>query len=317
MNFSLTNLPSFILQKFNNNNYTSKNKHITLLHNFSSLLQSKNIPKNPKLEIFDPSHNKQNYYKSTHSLSIIDSFNNIDNKFPTFIPFEYKTTSYFTIPFNNRDKIIHAIMTANDPIWLILPDKTKEKIIYNLRIDLSKNFNMLYNHSVYRFYFSKENNTLPSSKDELYTSIINNNIDISPVFIHLLSDYLNVNILQVSSKGYQWLSIFIIQRATIIIWTNESETGCILHKNYTEHIRPITENNPILLHFQDLFEDRTFKINIAYNPKTSKLDKFLKTKSFIDLKNMALNHNISLKDNCDKNKTKHTIIKELLIYLSP
>ena len=265
------------------------NENIESLKEFAHLLQSKNIPANKRISI--------NYSQKKHDDSLIEDNTFTSESLPDF--FSNATDNYYTISFTGNEQKLHAIMTANDPAWVVFSRSSQNKILYNFKIKLSTEFNALYKHGIYRQY--------DESRSELYNSLMRDDVDITAAYLHLVSDCLNVNILQVYSSGYEWVSLYTQNRATLILWTHEDRSGCVLHANKKDHLQLFEFNKSLLKNLDDVQPDRIFKMNIELNPTKKKYLTELKKKNKQEICEIANLKNIEI-----LSKKKDDIIKEIL-----
>ena len=303
-------IPLFLKEAYENKDdkiTTRMNENIESMKEYSQFIQSKNIPANKRLSI--------NYCYKNDSIKFEDeNFQSepLPDFFSTDFSFEKKSDEkfsedkfsdekfseedFFTIPFTGNEQKLHAIMTANDPAWVVFSKSSQNKILYNFKIKLSTEFNSLYKRSIYKQY----------DDSQLYNSLMRDDVDISAAYLHLVSDYLNVNILQVYLHGYEWVSLFNPNRATLLLWTHEDRSGCVLHTDGKSHLQLFEVNKLLLKNLDDVQPDRIFKMNIELNPLKKKYLTELRKKSKAELCEIAELKNIST------DKKKDDIIKELM-----
>jgi hypothetical protein len=285
-------------------------ERILSLTEYSAYSQSKNIPVNRRLIVDDKIE-----YINTSNTSFLDDLVDGDFKSEPLPYFISNIDDYFTISFSGNEQKLHAIMTANDPTWIVFPKSTQNKILYNLKISLSTEFSKLYKFSVFRHYkiINNENDTV-HTRDSLYNSLMRDDVDITESYLHLISEYLNVNIAQVYSCGYDWVSYFKPERATIILWTYGEKSGCVLHSSGTKHLH--FDNLQILQNLVHINPERTLKMNIELYPERKKYLSELKKLKKIDIQNIAEKKKIEIYYFNSKNKsiliTKDSLIQSIM-----
>jgi hypothetical protein len=309
-------LPAFIVNTYDNK---TEEMHKIMTQNILKLntscfqsLQSKNIPKNQKLP--------ENYCETTSSLyknlKFMNDFSNIKDIFdssfelPDFIPDYYVKNGYYTIKNNEQEKNLHAILSFIDPTFYSFPTKTKNKILVELKRELSLNFDTLYNHAIFRYY--------KVSRNELYASLSRDDLKISIPFLHLISEYLKVNIIILYRENvYEFASYFCKCKPTIILWDDATMAGCLIHTNEEKYLLPYREKeedmrtHPVFSQMKDIYSERTENIKIISEPEKNKLKKTLTKMKVLEIKKIALEKSLSLsRDN--KNKTKNELIQELI-----
>jgi hypothetical protein len=292
-------------------------KKIMTLNIYSSQLQSNSIPNNRKISI-DANMNPSIAKTSSVDNDVIQTFETSE-KLPNFMPFEYKNSdNYFTVPFSGTEQKLHAIMTANDPIWIVLSKKTQNSILYNFKISISTEFNKLYKYQIYRHYFVKSgdeqltnNDNQKNGRDILYNAFSKDDVEISSPYLHMISDFLDVNIIQMYDYGYEWVSLFIRERATLILWTHDGKSGCLLHKNKKNHLSPINENSSLFLNSADIYGERTEKINIESDPIKKKYLTLLKKQKKCEIEKIALSKSLNIfkeKSNSSENPPSSQVL---------
>ena len=263
------------------------NENIESLKEFAHFIQSKNIPANKRLSI--------NYVHTTQSVSMDDE-QFTSEPLPDF--FSNTDDNYYTISFTGNEQKLHAIMTANDPAWVVFSKSSQNKILYNFKIKLSTEFSALYKHGIYRQY--------DESRSVLYNYLMRDDVDITDSYLHLVSDYLKVNILQVYSHGYEWVSLYTPNRATLLLWTHGNKSGCVLHTDGKSHLQLFEFNQSFVQNLDDLKPERIFKMNIELNPLKKKYLTELNKKTKAEICEIAHLKNITT------NKKKNDLIQEIM-----
>lgn len=292
-----------LLRLYSSNESLKEKGCLEKLHKYAKWMQSASIPQNARLSIDD----NVNIGKSPSMNNIIEKeWDKSVCNLPDFIPFEYKTSSYYTVSFNGRERLLHALMSAHENKWLVYPEKTKEDIIFQLKIKLSEHFQQHFTYSIYKNYKLNEKSL---NKNTLYTLIRTDDMDIHPGIIHLISEYLNLNIVVINKEGYNLYCNWIPERCSVFLWDDGHNAGCILHKNCTEHLRPVLnkDDHPIFLHLNDLNSKRTQEINIASQPEIKNFYSKIKKMTMKEIEEVSQKRGIDI-----QSKKKNELIGEIM-----
>jgi|TARA_B000000565_G_scaffold62565_1_gene41551 hypothetical protein len=292
-----------LLRLYSSNESLKEKGCLEKLHKYAKWMQSASIPQNARLSIDD----NVNIGKSPSMNNIIEKeWDKSVCNLPDFIPFEYKTSSYYTVSFNGRERLLHALMSAHENKWLVYPEKTKEDIIFQLKIKLSEYFQQHFTYSIYKNYKLNEKSL---NKNTLYTLIRTDDMDTHPGIIHLISEYLNLNIVVINKEGYNLYCNWIPERCSVFLWDDGHNAGCILHKNCTEHLRPVLnkDDHPIFLHLNDLNSKRTQEINIASQPEIKNFYSKIKKMTMKEIEEVSQKRGIDI-----QSKKKNELIGEIM-----
>ena len=291
-------LPTTLYNYFNQGR-ESLEMSSALMNPYAKWMQSPNIPRNTCLPIAletvenviecEPTvdewfKNLESNKQKTHSST------------PNFFPSEYKTDKFFSITHKGEQRWIHAILSANDPLYSVYSDNTKEKTVTELINKASNRFPKIYDASVFRLYGSK--------KAVIYSSLFKNTL---PSGLHIYSSIINKNILVMREIGYEWCSKICNERDTICLWEHSGEVGSILNSEQkgTINIQSILSNK------MDIYEDRTKRIELAYNKDALKKIRELTKMNISDLRNNAGDNGLSIESD-GKFLNKQDLIDNML-----
>lgn len=293
-----------LLRLYSSNDSLKQKASLENLHKYSKWIQSASIPQNVRLSIDD----------SVNIIGKSPSMNNFIEKewdksvcnLPDFIPFEYKTSSYYTVTFSGKERLLHAFMSAHDNKWLVYSDKTKDAIFFDFKIQLCEHFQKHFSYSTYKNYKFNEKSL---NRNALYTLIRSDDIDTHPGVFHLISEYMNLNIIVVNKEGYNLYCNWIPERCSVFLWDDGHKAGCILHKNGTEHLRPVSNKgeHPIFLHLNDMNYKRSQEITIASHPETKMFYSKIKKMTMKEIEDVSNKRGIDT-----QSKKKNELIGEIM-----
>ena len=297
-------IDSRLIELYGRSSSSDLKREISETYDYSRWFQSPSIPQNSRLSL-DNLPNDIGKEPSTMRILEKDWSTSVKSV-PSFLPFEFHTSVYYTVSFRGRGRFLHALMTANEPTWSSFPEKTKDKIFSSFKLDICQKFSSLYtkNSKMYKHY--------SITRNDLYSLIVKEtDISFHPVLLHIWSDFLDMNIFIVRKEGYVRCSSWDKDRSSLFFWDDDGECGCILHRNGTEHLRPCNMDHPVLFHMKDIDPEKTKKLMIAgCPPHIQKHITQLKKMNKKDLEYWAIRLNIL--ENDDISDIKNIKKKELL-----
>lgn len=292
-------LPTILFSSFNNG---KQNLEVSSaeLNQFAKWMQSPNIPKSTHLPIAIEHLDMVKETEPTVSewLNQLES-NTRKNELPLplFFPRAYHTSKYYTTQFKDEHRWIRALMTANDPLFGVYSENSKEKIIRDFTTKATNIFPKLFDASVFRLYKEK--------KPEIYSSLFKNT---TPAGLHVFSMVLDKNILVLREYGYEWCSYVSKTRDTLCFWERNGDMGVAIN---TE-IKGSFDVKDILHANMDLYEERTKKIKIASNKETLQKCRDLMKKTVQELQKSASDQGVQIEDEDGKKLKKQQLIDNLL-----
>ena len=269
-----------------------------LMNPYAKWMQSPNIPRNTCLPIA-----LENIESQVECDPTVDEWfknfdmNAINNQLPTpkFFPEQYQTIKHYSTIHKGEQRWINALLCANDPHYMIYSDASKNKAIQDLITKATSIFPKIYDASVFRLYDLK--------KSQIYASLFKNT---TPAGLHIFSSVINKNIIIMREIGYEWSSKYSMDRDTLCLWENAGDVGCIVNiENIGIDIKHILSTK------MDIFEDRTKRINMAYNKEALKKSRELSKLNISDLRENATNSGISV-ENDGKFLKKQELVDNLL-----
>lgn len=292
-------LPTILFSNFNNG---KQNLDISTskLNEFAKWMQSPNIPQNTHLPIAMDQLEavKETDPTASEWLNQLES-NNRKNELPLplFFPRSYHDSNYHTTQFKDDKKWVRALMAANDLLFNIYSENSKDRIIGDIITKAANVFPKLYDAPVFRLYKEK--------KAEIYSSLFKNT---TPAGLHVYSMVLDKNILVLREYGYEWCSYVSKSRDTLCFWEKNGEMGVAIDMKQKGSF----DVDEILLKKMDLYEERTKKITIASNKETLQKCRDLMKKNVQELQQSATDKGIQIEDDEGKKLKKQQLIDNLL-----
>ena len=252
-----------------------------VLNEYAKFMQSPNIPLNGNMVILiDDDQNDQ------QKENIVETFGSLNDKLPGYL--EKLNLNIKSISFKKKDWI-HSILTFLDSNFPIYSETSKESMRKDFKCKIEESFSSTYNSKIFNEYKIK--------KGDLYSKCCE--IEYNDAVLHVISDYLQVNVSVLNKFGYRDTCALTEDRKSIVLFETDDEIGCLL-----EDCDVISTTFPIIE------ELRSKRISIYTNKETSeKYSKVLRmTKKQLEV--LAGNYSISCAD-----KKKNEILDEITLKL--
>ena len=249
-----------------------------VLNEYAKFMQSPNIPLNGNMVILiDDDQNDQ------QKENIVETFGSLNDKLPDYL--EKLNLNIKSISFKKKDWI-HSILTFLDSNFPIYSETSKESMRKDFKCKIEESFSSTYNSKIFNEYKIK--------KGDLYSKCCE--IEYNDAVVHVISDYLQVNVSVLNNFGYRDTCAYTEDRKSIVLFETDYEIGCLLENCDVRSAFPIIE------------ELRSKKIAIYTDKETSeKYSKVLRmTKKQLEV--LAGNYSISCAD-----KKKNEILDEITL----
>ena len=292
-------LPSSLRDHFSNGR-VNLSETTALLNPYARWMQSPNIPRISKAPIMldefetiiesDPAIDDWIFKLKSES-------SKQELPVPCFFPDSYKTPVYYTNIYKCPERFIYALLSAHDSCFPLYSDACKRNAVSKLITNVLSNFYNIYNVSVFRLY--------KKTKPQIYNSLSK-----SPSIpeLHVISEFLKVNIIIVRKFNYEWACIYDSDRKTYCLWEDERNVGSIRHITDGGNIN--IEN--MLINKLDIDGERSRMIKINSDVDKREILKSLKSYNTSELSEYAKRNNILTRNEDGIALKKEELFKRVL-----